>query len=352
MAERVLVGWDIGGAHVKACLLRNGLVHDAAQWPCPLWQGSEQLDSALALARRRWPELADAQHAVTMTAEMVDLFAQREDGVRAIAAQLAAALGQPQFFAGDAGWCSAADAAANWAQIASANWLACARHTALSLTGESGVLVDIGSTTTDLIAFAHGQVPTTSRTDAQRLARSELVYQGVVRTPLCAITQRIAWRGDELNVMNELFATSADVYRLTGELDRLHDQQPSADNAAKDLGATRARLARMIGLDARDGSSDEWLDFAQRWRALQVAELRGQLDRLIARQGLRTPALLVGAGCGAFLLPELAPPRWRCASYGRDVARVCAQAAPGSADWAGVCAPSVAVAALFDRDQS
>ena len=38
--------------------------------------------------------------------------------------------------------------------------------------------------------------------------------------------------------------------------------------------------------------------------------------------GLRAPALLVGAGCGAFLLPELAPAGWRCLSYGRDVARI------------------------------
>jgi hypothetical protein len=66
--------------------------------------------------------------------------------------------------------------------------------------------------------------------------------------------------------------------------------------------------------------------------------------------GLRPPALLVGAGCGAFLLPELAPPGWRCLSYGRDVARFATQAAPGTREWAEVCAPSVAVAALFDRD--
>ena len=33
-------------------------------------------------------------------------------------------------------------------------------------------------------------------------------------------------RGRTLNVMNEFFATTADVYRLTGELDPAHDQQP------------------------------------------------------------------------------------------------------------------------------
>ena len=83
--------------------------------------------------------------------------------------------------------------------------------------------MDIGSTTTDLIAFKDARVLSHSRTDAQRLATGELVYQGVVRTPLCALAQRIDWRGTPHNVMNEFFATTADVYRLTGELDPAHD---------------------------------------------------------------------------------------------------------------------------------
>ena len=351
MADRAVVGWDIGGAHVKACLSRHGLVHDVAQWPCPLWSGAEHLDRVLALAHERWPGLAGSHHAVTMTGEMVDRFKNRRDGVQRIVGRLAAALQAPSFFAGDAGWCEAPDTAALWPQIASANWLASARHVAAALQGESGLWVDIGSTTTDLIAFRDGSVPTTSRSDAQRLASGELVYQGVVRTPLCALTRRIGWRGAQLNVMNEFFATTADVYRLTGELNPAHDQQPSADQAAKDEAATCARLARMIGLDAGDADGEAWLAFAHEWRAHQLIELRGQLDRVIAAFGQRETGVLVSAGCGAFLLPELTPPGWRCLSYGRDIARVAAQAAPDTHAWADVCAPAVAVATLFEKDR-
>ena len=74
--------------------------------------------------------------------------------------------------------------------------------------------------------------------------------------------------------MNEFFATTADVYRATGELDAAHDQAASADNAPKDAQATRQRLARMIGLDARDGTADEWLAFAREWRRHQLHALR------------------------------------------------------------------------------
>ena len=350
MPERRVIGWDVGGAHVKAALLERGEVLDAAQWPCPLWQGMEHLDHAVQTARARWPRLGEYRHAVTMTGEMVDLFAHREDGVRRIAALLARALPAPRFFAADAGWCGAEQAGARWQQVASANWLATAQHTATALDVQEGVLIDIGSTTTDLIGFRDRRVLSRSRTDAQRLEHSELVYQGVVRTPLCALARRIAWRGTQLNVMNEFFATSADVYRLTGELDPAHDQHPSADHAAKDAPATCTRLARMIGLDARDASADEWLAFAHAWRTQQLDELRAQLARVQARLGLRTPTPLVGAGCGAFLLPELAPSGARCMYYGRDVAHTASQAPPGTAAWAQVGAAAVAVAALFERE--
>lgn len=371
MPERTVVGWDIGGAHAKACLLQDGEVLDVMQWPCPLWLGMDRLDAVLQAARRRWTGLAGAQHAVTMTGEMVDLFADREDGVRKIAAELALALpasdssnadrsNAVHFFAGDEGWCRDVEVPALWNAIASANWLATARHAALRIG--TGLLLDIGSTTTDLIAFRNGRILTASRTDAQRLACGELVYHGVVRTPLCAVAQRIDWRGVPHNVMNELFATSADVYRLTGELNPAHDLHPSADNAAKDPDATRQRLARMIGLDRRDGSPAEWLDFARAWRARQVDVLGGDMRRVMETHGLAAQdAAIVSAGCGDFLVSDvvasamvgMAGPRraHRQVAYGHGVARMHANG--GSAairDWAQVCAPCVAVATLFDMD--
>jgi len=355
-----VIGWDIGGAHVKACLLRDGRVAEVAQWACPLWQGIEHLERVLHLAHTRWPQVGRAVHAVTMTGEMTDLFEHREDGVRRIAAVLAHALAPTapeslHFFAGEARWCRAADVGAHWAQIASANWRATASHAAQCL--DEGVLIDIGSTTTDLIAFRGGRVLGVSQSDAQRLASGELVYHGVVRTPLCALGPRIAWQGAELNVMNEFFATTADVYRLSGELDPAHDLHTSADNAPKDLPATRRRLARMIGLDARDAVPDDWLAFAHTWRDKQVDELAGQLRRVIAVHGLSDAAVAVSAGCGDFLVADLlaraGSPR-SCQRYGHELARIAEDAQPSAeaaARWAQVCAPAVAVAALLDSEQ-
>jgi probable H4MPT-linked C1 transfer pathway protein len=352
MSPPEVFGWDIGGAHVKACRTAGGQVLDVVQWACPLWQGLEHLDVVLQAARQRWPQLKLGTHAVTMTGEMVDLFAHREDGVGRIAAHLAQRLapGTLHFFAGDAGWCGADEAAWRWDAIASANWLATARHAAQARTGD-GVLIDIGSTTTDLIAFRNGRVLTTARSDVERLASGELVYQGVVRTPLCALAQRSAWRGRPLNVMNEFFATVADVYRLTGELDPAHDLHASADNAGKDLAATRQRLARMIGLDARDGSVQAWLDVARAWRECQVQEISGQLQRVLALHGLGRDTRVVSAGCGDFLVPDLATRAGldHGLAYGAQVAAL-PPGRPDLAAWAQVCAPCIAVASLLNEE--
>ncbi|MBS0445386.1 MAG: H4MPT-linked C1 transfer pathway protein [Proteobacteria bacterium] len=361
MPDRHMIGWDVGGAHLKACVLRHGRVVDVAEWACPLWQGLDRLDAALDAALARWPWAATvATHAATMTGEMVDLFDDREAGVARIAARLAGRLAGVTFYAGASGWCDAGEVAARWAAIASANWHATAQHAALQCDAAGGVLVDIGSTTTDLIAFRDGQVATTDGGDHERLASGALVYQGVVRTPLCALAPRIEWRGSSVNVMNELFATTADVYRLTGELAGAHDLQPAADGGAKDADATRRRLARMIGLDARDADAYAWLALARAWRAAQVAEIAGQLRRVVHDHGLERGVQVVAAGCGAFLVEDVVTAAvgrerpWRAFGYGRDVAAVAADAAGGDRTvieaWCDVCAPAVAVAALLDRE--
>ena len=353
----LVVGWDVGGAHLKACLLQNGQVLDVQQWACPLWQGLQHLDAALVQAAQRWPALHGAWHAITMTGEMVDLFANREAGVRGITQQLTQTLQGPlRFYAGAQGWCRADAVGTHWAALASANWRATASHVAAwaaSHPASSGILLDIGSTTTDIIAFRQGQVLGSSQSDAQRLARGELVYQGVVRTPLCALAQRISMAGTRTNVMNEFFATTADVYRLTGELNAAHDLHPPADGASKNAAATQQRLARMVGLDAADASDADWLACAQQWRAAQVAELAGQLHAVCAAHGLPVDVPLVAAGCGAFLASDVRAAAGLSGTlpvfdYGHRVAPVSPQAAAGTAERARGCAPSVAVAVLWD----
>ena len=166
-AERQIIGWDVGGAHLKGCVLSvaGGAVVDAAQWSCPLWLGLDRLEQAFEAAFERWPQMRDAgacRHALTMSGEMADLFDDREEGVARITALAAQRLAPAPLhvFAGDVGWRRPDDARASWRDIASANWLATALHTAMARPRLRGFVIDIGSTTTDLIAFGGGDVLT------------------------------------------------------------------------------------------------------------------------------------------------------------------------------------------------
>ena len=340
-----VVGWDVGGAHLKACLFEADGVIDVAQWRCPLWKGLPHLDEAIAAALARWPRTLDAEtrHVATMTGEMVDLFADREQGVMRLASALAESLGPSlQLYAGATRFVAPHEAQRHWRAIASANWQA--TSAVLAPRVGNALLLDIGSTTTDVIALRDGCVAAQGSDDARRLATGELVYQGVVRTPLCALAARVPFEGESVNVMNEFFATTADVYRTTGELDPAHDQDATADDQGKDRPATHRRLARMIGRDARDRPDAAWQALALAWRTLQVADIEGQVERVAAAAGLAGGDLVVGAGCGAFLAADIARRSGRRFVRFSDVMAAGPDAA--SAGWVDVCAPAVAVAAL------
>lgn len=342
-----VAGWDIGGAHVKLALCREGRVEAVMQRACPLWQGMHHLDRALDDLLAACDDARRAEHAITMTGEMTDLFVDRAQGVARLAQHLRERLGPDlRFYAGPAQWCDPAQAPAQWRAIASANW--CASATLVAAHLPNAIFVDIGSTTTDLVPIVRGAVAAQGVDDASRLARRELVYHGVVRTPLCVLASRIEFRGTAFNVMNEWFATMADVYRLTDELAPEHDQQPAADNGDKTEPATCTRLARMIGHDASAASVAEWRAFAATWRERQLQAIERDLDHVRGVAGLADDAPLVGAGCGDFLARALAARR-RSPYVSFD--RLVPVAAP-QAHWARVCAPSVAVAWLYQQERA
>src|SRR5881628_787923 len=177
MGTEPVIGWDVGGAHLKAARLdATGLVERVMQLPCPLWQGLAHVDTALrhALADLRPAPL----HAVTMTGEMADLFLTRREGVARLAAALRRRLPDVdlRFYAGGEGFVDGDRAAAAWQRIASANWRASAAVVAAHVSAAS--FIDIGSTTTDVLVVQDGKVAAHGGGDAERLVTGELVYTG------------------------------------------------------------------------------------------------------------------------------------------------------------------------------
>ncbi len=343
-AERSICGWDLGGAHIKLAILdHDGRLRRAVQIPCELWLGLDRLEAALREAAGEG-EL-QAAHAVTMTGELVDLFEDRATGVAAIVDTFARTLTtqRVEVFAG-AGFVGAPEAAGRWADVASANWLATASLVARLLP--DALVIDAGSTTTDIAVVADGKICTQGRDDHARLAREELVYTGVIRTPVMAIAQRVPFAGEWVGVMAEYFATMADVYRITGALDSAFDQHRTADGRGKSRQESLRRLARMIGCDLELAAvSDcervaEWLAHAQR------ALVRRGCDRQLSRGLLDSQAPVVGLGVGKFMAEQLAK------DLGRDYRDFAALAgvAPERRHAVNVCGPAFAVARLLSPE--
>lgn len=341
--EKYRIGWDVGGAHLKAVLLDvEHYVLQVIQLPCPLWQGLEQLSLAVdrVLAEMQQPE---AHHAVTMTGELADLFRNRHHGVTEIASLMAEKLGsETYFYAGSGGFVRLTEVDECHDRIASANWHASVTWIARNL--EQGLFIDIGSTTSDLIVLSGGCSQNRGFSDAERMRNDELVYTGVVRTPVMALTRMIDFRGFEYRIAAEHFATTADIYRITGELMETEDMATTADGAEKSMEASMRRLARMLGHDYEDADDTDWMSLAQSFRAAQLAQLQGAVDGLLARGQLTADAPLIAAGAGSFLVQELA------AHLQRDCLQAESLIAARSDElrhWAGVCFPAYAVGCLM-----
>ena len=306
MSKTVVVGWDVGGAHLKAAVVdRAGGIHQVCQEPCPLWQGLSHLHHAFDEILRRIPQQAD-HHAITMTGELVDLFATRHEGVRQIINAVSERL-SPQrlhIFVGPEGLFKTQIDDRDLDGVASANWLASAQLSAQLM--DSGLFIDVGSTTTDLLLFDDGRVLTDAYSDRDRLRTDELVYTGVVRTPVMAIADRVPFAGEWIALMAEHFATMSDVYRLCGDLPEQADQLPTADHGEKTPEGSARRLARMLGTDMQSAGMRNMQRLAEYLREQQLLMLHRACARQLSRDLLSAGAPLVGAGVGRFLVKVLA----------------------------------------------
>jgi (4-(4-[2-(gamma-L-glutamylamino)ethyl]phenoxymethyl)furan-2-yl)methanamine synthase len=302
-----IMGWDIGGAHLKAAIIQPpSEVIAVYQRPCQLWKGIDKLHEAVQniLGESTLPV---SHHILTMTGELVDLFDSRDDGVKHILAAIGQCLpnSEVMVYAGKDGFLRMDEVkSSHYLNIASANWLASASWAAQKIG--RGLFVDIGSTTTDILLLNDGKVLAEGYSDYQRLISQELVYTGIVRTAVMAVAQSIQDEGKEVGLMAEYFATMADVYRVTGELNELHDQTDTTDGAEKTIPASAKRLARMVGCDYSDNDLHRWEFVAFNLRNQQVAKLQDACERHMAREQFPKGSPLIGAGVGRFLVKQIA----------------------------------------------
>jgi probable H4MPT-linked C1 transfer pathway protein len=334
-----VIGWDLGGANLKLARIEGRRAVQVTLIPCPLRQDPSKFDAAIAEALLLCP--TGAVHAVTMTGELSDVFSDRASGVAYLVEMMRKITdGEAIFYGGRAGFLHDIGAVEHTIDVASANW-----HASASLIARivpDALLIDAGTTTTDLVPVRHGTVAAKGYSDGDRLAEGELVYTGVVRTPVMAVARTAPFRGRMQGVAAERFATMADVWRLLGALPAGADPYATPDLKGKSTQESASRLARMLGRDLSAGDLLAYVDVARHFADHQRAEIEAAALALEAREGLPADAPVIGAGCGRFIAQHMA------ARLGRpycDFAELF-DCAPQARDMAGTCAPAVAVGLL------
>lgn len=335
-----IIGWDVGGAHLKAARAEGGVITSAVQIACPLWLGVAELDRAYHEA-----EAAIGRaplNAITMTGELCDAFATREEGVRGLAAIMARLLSPARvvFYAGSSGFVEEHKIVGHATGIASANW-----HAGAALTGmrvREALFIDMGSTTTDLIPVAVGRPANLGATDAERLIHGELVYSGLARSFLMAGPKLVPFAGQWTPLMNEWFASMADVHRILGQLPDAADLMETADGREKTKAASAARLARMIGRDSIEADEAAWERLARFFAEAQIREIMDAAALILSRGTLSSDAPIIGAGIGRGVIRALASRMGRPFIVFDDLLDSLPEARSKACD----CAPAAALALL------
>jgi probable H4MPT-linked C1 transfer pathway protein len=282
------IGFDIGGANLKGAH-SSGV---AQLQPFALWKSPDQLVPALSELICSLP--AANHFAVTMTGELCDCFDTRRQGVLTILEAMDNTEEGDRVLVWERSgrFVGLGEARAAPLEAAAANWLALATFAGRYAKTDAGLVIDIGSTTTDIVPLWQGRPFPIGLTDLERLQSRELVYTGVRRTPVCALLGA--------DGAAEFFATTLDVYVSLGQLSEDESDINTADGRPAMKSYARNRLARMLCADSETCSPSDIIQLAEdlRQRQLEV------LQRAVAEVSSRLPCppmTVVLAGSGEFL---------------------------------------------------
>lgn len=288
------IGWDIGGVNVKvASVAGDGAVH-AMTVPFAIEHDGDRLPELL-MRLGRDIGAAGSRHAVTMTAELSQRFRSKTEGVAFVLDALERAFpGAPMYVLDTAGrFQSPAEARSRPIEVAASNWVATAMIVAEA--HPDVILLDMGSTTTDIIPIASGKIQAIGRTDPDRLASGELVYSGALRTPVEALVRSVPWHSGTARVSADDFAHTADVHCWLGSLppDAFRDAANGRPLTRDDAGG---RLARVVCADRSMADDAGITAIARHVADAQVDAIATAINQVRARHPVLDHAAVLGLG--------------------------------------------------------
>jgi hypothetical protein len=300
------LGLDIGGVNTKAILLKDGNVNNHWLRYIPLWKNRGALGHFLKdLKKSVSPDSVGA----TMTGELCDVFRTKREGVIEIVEAVCSAFGDNacRFMSLDGALLTRSKSLASPKKLVAANWVAGAL--VVGRKHPNCLLIDVGSTTTDIIPVRKGKPNTLGRTDFQRLRAGELVYTGVLRTPLPCICSEVQLGGEKIGVAAENFAIMADVYRVLGMLKEEDYTCETPDGRGKDKESCMRRVARAFCSDLEELGRDPVVEAAKVFQYKQVELIAKALRKVVSSHKLPRKMDIIMAGIGRGILAERAAHR-------------------------------------------
>jgi len=308
----VILGLDIGGANTKAASSDGRFTYSAY---LPLWRGVD-LEGMLGDIRQR----AGAVDAigVTITGELADCYASKNEGIGHITAAVKRIFPEAVFYGSDGRFHPYGD---DHRLLSAANWSASARH--IGTIHKNILFIDVGSTTSDVIPVVDS-VPEAGLTDFERLSRGELVYAGALRTNVAALLRTVTLGDRTVRTSSELFAITADVNLLLGHIGGEDYTCDAPDGGGKGLDGAARRLARVVCCDLEELPMDDVMEVARQAYRRQVDDLKEGIGLVAGRYGLGR-AIVCGSGdfIAVDALREIGMPFSKVAGvFGERVSRV------------------------------
>ena len=301
-----IVGWDIGAANVKASWIVTELKPSPVRVvsrPFEIWKEKERLPEVLnevfeaLVGKGNAPEVMG----ITTTAELSDVFATKREGVAFVFESVQSCF--PEIpchaFSLSGKFVPLKEAGDRLLEFAASNWMASAQWTARKFP--DCLLVDVGSTTTDILPILKGTVAAQGATDMARLALGELVFTGALRTNLAAVVQTVPVAGQMCRVASEYFAITGDVHLILGNLHPKDYCCSTPDGQAPSMESARRRLARIVCADTEMLSPSEIDEIARFTFDRQVQQIADGLNQVISRFPLLRNYPVINVGMGSFL---------------------------------------------------
>lgn len=303
--KNIYIGWDIGGAHLKYSIYFPNSKIISKILLCELWKSIDCISDNLKIIHDKYDEDYKIINAVTMSGEMCDSFSSRKLGVSKILS-IFKKRSYILYVYTRYGIREYKQSIGN-NSIASMNWKIICDY--LQRYSKDIIAIDIGSTTTDVIMLKNNKSLNKRINDFTGLKYSELIYTGVLRTPIFAVCEEVIINNCSFKVIPENFATMADIYRVLFYVKRQDDYAATSDSRSKSIQHSMKRIARIFGFDYTKDSKQSIIKISKSIMQIHMNKIERIINITMKKHRYQKDSLIVGMGVGEFLLKNLSVQR-------------------------------------------